>query len=90
MHPAMGHMYSYRVMEDAQSDGQYYIKNSIEYLHERSSLREYLDTLYLKEMKPIIKLKFRKKYKRNEELPETKFFEVNEDGIRSIIFDDYF
>lgn len=80
MHPAMGHMYSYRVMEDAQSDGQYYIKNSI----------EYLDTLCLKEMKPIIKIKFTKKYKRIEELPETKFFEVNEDGIRSIIFDDYF
>ena len=76
----MGHMYSYRVMEDAQSDVEYYIKNSI----------EYLDTHSLKEMKPIIKLKFRKKYKRIEELPETKFFEVNEDGVRSIIFDDYF
>jgi len=80
MHPAMGHMYSYRVMEDAQSDEEYYIKNSI----------EYINTRFLKEMKPVIKLKFRKKYKRIEELPETKFFEVNEDGVRSIIFDDYF
>jgi hypothetical protein len=71
MHPAMGHMYSYRVMEDLQSD-------------------EYLDTRCLKEMKPVIKLKFRKKHKRIEELPETKFFHVNEYGIRSIIFDDYF
>ena len=80
MHPAMGHMYSYRVMEDAQSDGEYYIKNSIEYINTRC----------LKEMKPVIKLKFRKKHKRIEELPETKFFHVDEYGIRSIIFDDYF